>query len=259
VVDLPPVRPWSTLLERLDLLLVPLRPSFEEIYAACATWLSVMEGVRAGEPALRVRPWLLPVGWTSAARAAWIMEGMRSSMAAASGDDGPFPDIVPWNVPRLLPRTLDALSDPELIEHTAPLHAVVVALTKVATRLAADPAVTPEAANALLADLHGGVPDSAGDQRDLPQRLADLAEDKRDILAHQGPSAAELDASPLLDDWREVMEFHVVLEGRVKDHPELGDRRIRTSALYHMDEKRGYARTLSRYYRLGRRFGERAQ
>jgi hypothetical protein len=48
----------------------------------------------------------------------------------------------------------------------------------------------------------------------------------------------------------------LALVGRVEGHPVLGSRWIRTSQLHHFDELRSFARTLSRYYRLGRRRDE---
>lgn len=72
-----------------------------------------------------------------------------------------------------------------------------------------------------------------------------------------GPVAGELDDAPLLVDWN--FDTHprlggAVLRGRVYGHPNYENgSRIMTSHLAVIDEADGaWARTLSRYYRLGR-------
>lgn len=46
----------------------------------------------------------------------------------------------------------------------------------------------------------------------------------------------------------------IFLTGRVTGHPLLGDTRIRTSALVHVSSDQIWARTLSRWYKLGSAF-----
>ena len=73
-----------------------------------------------------------------------------------------------------------------------------------------------------------------------------------------GPEAGELHAAPFLSDW--AFDAHPrlggpVLRGRVYGHPDIEDgSRITTSHLAAIDGAGAeWARTMSRYYRLGRR------
>ncbi|WP_342462672.1 DUF6634 family protein [Methylobacterium sp. 092160098-2] len=76
-----------------------------------------------------------------------------------------------------------------------------------------------------------------------------------------GPSPADLDAAPFLQDWSLCRHPDVggcVLTGRVFGHPAIVDgTRIHTSHVAVLDEEGGrWARTISRYYLLGRPEGE---
>lgn len=65
--------------------------------------------------------------------------------------------------------------------------------------------------------------------------------------------APTLDEAPRLDHWRLAHRSVPMLMGRVHGHPILGNhRQIHTSQLYAMDPEAGWARTPSRYYRLGK-------
>lgn len=75
------------------------------------------------------------------------------------------------------------------------------------------------------------------------------------LSAGAAPDRHELAAAPLLDGWRRTLVPAVepALFGRVVDHPRLqGRRQIVTSRLLAIDVDAGFARTLSRFYRLGR-------
>lgn len=75
------------------------------------------------------------------------------------------------------------------------------------------------------------------------------------LTAGAAPDRHELAAAPLLDSWRRTLVPAVepALYGRVADHPRLrGRRQVVTSRLLAIDVDAGWARTLSRYYRLGR-------
>nr|WP_147407682.1 DUF6634 family protein [Pseudooceanicola algae] len=68
------------------------------------------------------------------------------------------------------------------------------------------------------------------------------------------PDRSELEA-PFLDNWTAAMRGReVFLVGSVTGHPVLGDRRIQTSTLIHLSPDREWARTLSRWYKLGPAF-----
>ncbi|MDF3605792.1 ATP-dependent Lon protease [Paracoccus sp. DMF-8] len=69
-----------------------------------------------------------------------------------------------------------------------------------------------------------------------------------------GPSEANLAQAPVLSGWKAAMspDGHVMLWGEVTDHPLLGNASIHTSQLIAIDPEIGWARTASRWYRLGR-------
>ncbi|WP_323715872.1 DUF6634 family protein [Paracoccus aminovorans] len=72
--------------------------------------------------------------------------------------------------------------------------------------------------------------------------------------AEAGPSEADLAQAPVLSDWKAAISpgGHVMLWGEVTDHPLLGTTSITTSQLIAIDAEAGWARTASRWYRLGR-------
>lgn len=71
--------------------------------------------------------------------------------------------------------------------------------------------------------------------------------------APSAPSAEELAAAPLLENWLivGVSDAHAIMLGDVAGHPELGSEEITTSHLMLLDPERKYMRTTSRWYRLG--------
>lgn len=71
------------------------------------------------------------------------------------------------------------------------------------------------------------------------------------------PGAADLAAAPLLTGWAvQPMPGGLFrLVGFVSGHPLLQDGCITTSAILAADEQAGWARTVSRYYRLGPKLG----
>lgn len=69
------------------------------------------------------------------------------------------------------------------------------------------------------------------------------------------PKDSDLAGAPLIEDWVFAhVDGAIVLVGRVTGHPILKSAKLkRTSALLAIDEKAGWARTYSRFYRLGLR------
>ncbi|MDF3608352.1 ATP-dependent Lon protease [Paracoccus sp. DMF-8] len=69
-----------------------------------------------------------------------------------------------------------------------------------------------------------------------------------------GPTEEDLAQAPILSDWKAAISpgGHVMLWGEVTDHPLLGNASIHTSQLIAIDPAAGWARTASRWYRLGR-------
>ena len=92
----------------------------------------------------------------------------------------------------------------------------------------------------------------AGKPHQLAVDAARLAADIERIAGGVAPTEPDLEAAPLLDGWRPGVVWHEVLLGTVVDHPRLGTKpTITTSQLFCLDLERGWARTWSRFYRLG--------
>jgi hypothetical protein len=87
---------------------------------------------------------------------------------------------------------------------------------------------------------------------DLTARLRALADDLDRIAQGTAPTAADLAHAPLLVDWRFMLTWAgVSLVGFVAGHPLRGSRHIATSPVWVLDPALRWARTLSRFYRLG--------
>ncbi|MGV7030531.1 DUF6634 family protein [Methylobacterium symbioticum] len=92
----------------------------------------------------------------------------------------------------------------------------------------------------------------------IARRHSALAEDLGRIARGEHPMGHILRDAPELSDWSVVLFPIPHMLGIVVGHPEIGDGRIcRTSELVTFDPVSGYARTFSRFYRLGPRRPER--
>ena len=91
--------------------------------------------------------------------------------------------------------------------------------------------------------------------REIAQRIHDLSRDLKLIEQLQAPSIFDIASAPVIDDWRIGRRLEVDLTGVVSGHPEVGPGPVVTSGLYYLDPIAGYARTLSRWYKLGNRKG----
>ena len=87
--------------------------------------------------------------------------------------------------------------------------------------------------------------------RDIARYEALLA-DLRNIAARRLPTEIDLETAPLLDFWE--MDTAPVV-GVVHGHPLLQGLVIRTTDIQVFAPELGWARTLSRFYRLGRPVG----
>jgi hypothetical protein len=82
------------------------------------------------------------------------------------------------------------------------------------------------------------------------QRLTD---DLDLLVGHGRPTDADLAGAPVIDLWRPAIRQCSTLIGLVTGHPLIGNGRpTLTSHLFAIDAEAGWARTWSRYYRLGR-------
>lgn len=81
--------------------------------------------------------------------------------------------------------------------------------------------------------------------------LRSLADDIERLSMFR-PTAEEIKSAPLISNWRLGKRGVPCLLGRVHEHPVLGDREaVTTSELIALDASVGWARTASRFYRLG--------
>lgn len=89
----------------------------------------------------------------------------------------------------------------------------------------------------------------------LPEHLRDRGAAHLSVIAvaEAGPTVADLTNAPYLEHWMAMREFtgRLVLFGDVSGHPLLRNTGIVTSQLFGIDSRAGWARTLSRCYRLG--------
>lgn len=78
------------------------------------------------------------------------------------------------------------------------------------------------------------------------------------VDVEKGPPSSDLELAPQIDFWRPVLVASTVpcLFGFVTGHPRLGIGPTRTSWLIGIDANAGWARTLSRFYRLGVPFSD---
>ncbi|MDU0342064.1 DUF6634 family protein [Bosea rubneri] len=85
------------------------------------------------------------------------------------------------------------------------------------------------------------------------ERLTRLVADLKLFCATKAPASAELATAPMLDRWLVTSRPAYCLVGEVSGHPLLAGsgRRVVTSDLVVIDGERGWARTRSRWYRLG--------
>jgi hypothetical protein len=86
----------------------------------------------------------------------------------------------------------------------------------------------------------------------LEGSLTSLLRDVRYLRTGGMPRPADLSAAPVIDQWSYGLVPARCIVGSVRGHPILGNSaRIHTSELILIDPEHGWARTWSRYYRLG--------
>jgi len=87
---------------------------------------------------------------------------------------------------------------------------------------------------------------------DLGRRLRALADDCDRFERGRAVAAVMLQKAPLLTDWVPALTPQgVQLIGQVTGHPLLGDCAAAATPLWFADPDGGWARSLSRFYRLG--------
>jgi len=83
------------------------------------------------------------------------------------------------------------------------------------------------------------------------RRIRAMCDDIDAVLAGLSPSEEMLAQAPLLEEWRLVPDQSTRLSGRVLGHPTIRSGPLVSSQVYMLDPGRRWARTLSRFYRLG--------
>jgi hypothetical protein len=87
---------------------------------------------------------------------------------------------------------------------------------------------------------------------DLGRRLRALTDDCDRVERGRPVPPVVLQKAPLLTDWVPALtQQGVQLIGRVRGHPPLGDCAAATTPLWFADPDGAWARSLSRFYRLG--------
>src|ERR1700732_925503 len=91
----------------------------------------------------------------------------------------------------------------------------------------------------------------------LCRELEQLTHDLQCLKSVQSPTEEILHASPLLDEWSFGFTPSPCLIGTLYGHPMLGNcRSVHTSELVLIDPGRRWARTWSKFYRLGSQMRE---
>jgi len=105
----------------------------------------------------------------------------------------------------------------------------------------------------MVVQLKRGIGQSPAFDR-LLSKLDALVVDMKALRDGQSPVELGGDNAPLLDRWTPRLGNNVFLVGLSTGHPKLSgeDRLISTSELFLVSEDQVWARTLSRWYRLGR-------
>ena len=94
--------------------------------------------------------------------------------------------------------------------------------------------------------------DVAGDFLGDLARVEGLAHDLALLFDGYRPDEVDLESAPILDQWSLALAPTPRLLGRPHGHPYCRGPRSITSPVFVLAPDLGWARTLSRYYRLGR-------
>jgi hypothetical protein len=86
----------------------------------------------------------------------------------------------------------------------------------------------------------------------LERSLTRLLSDIQDFRAGEMLCPETLSDAPVIDQWSYGLVQARCIVGSIREHPILGKQaRVHTSQLVFIDPENGWARTWSRYYRLG--------
>lgn len=91
------------------------------------------------------------------------------------------------------------------------------------------------------------------------RKLDLLSRDLADIRSGSGPTSESMAEMPLLDQWDIRFIECPILVGQVSGHPKVIDGPIMTTDLWLIHSHLKWARTYSRFYRLGEFVGDKTQ
>jgi hypothetical protein len=248
VFDVPPLPAGEAakLLGAFDLVLMPVHPDPADLGAA-RHFLEELDRIEPGWKAVPPR-WVVHVDPVQSMRGSLslvdaLVKGWRSQSMP--------PLVLPWTVPYLGRPDLRALGAGAPVTGSLAAACRILAIT--ATELVAAPQEI-----LLPRVLEERLPDDLkarfrGEDRSLAEKLQGLAFDVAAIRGGEGPMPTDLLGAPVLDDWSLEPFQAQLLAGTARGHPRLGSGPVRTSMAVLVDENEGWGRTLSRYYRLGRK------
>ncbi|TXN25056.1 DUF6634 family protein [Methylobacterium sp. WL9] len=248
VLDLPAAcLAYPDVLDRIEVPVVVVGPTPFDEHAA-AFLLYTLAGNPVAEGVKQPWPWLLGCGRADALASSTFERAMGSIACGM--------DIA--RTPRVLPVTLPTLSRAEalrIIVGDRSARTLAVGLPLLASLRAArekPDAFSIDAGSLASAFSADADPGKTAHRRDVGDRLRDLADALQAIEDYDSPTQIELDCAPRIEDWKSAGREVRVVTGRVYGHPNIADGRpIVTSDLYASDGA-SWARTLSRYYRLGK-------
>jgi len=96
--------------------------------------------------------------------------------------------------------------------------------------------------------------DRGGPNRDIMREIEKteaLLNDLKRFGNKQFPIARELEEAPLIDNYKIDIMYRPALVGQAYNHPRLGHTTVQTTELWAIAPTLGWARTWSRFYRLG--------
>lgn len=96
--------------------------------------------------------------------------------------------------------------------------------------------------------------DRDGPRRDIKREIEKteaLLTDLKRFANREFPTSRELEGAPLIDDYKIDIMYRPALIGQAYNHPRLGITSVQTTELWAIAPTLGWARTWSRFYRLG--------
>lgn len=247
VLDLPARCLADTeLRRRIDVPVMVVGPSpLDEHMAAFA-----LPGIESGVTGIPDGPppvWLLGCGRAGGTAAAGAFAVAMRRLAVAEGS--PAWRVLPVAVPSLSRLEATRVTEGDRTARTLEAGLPLLAALRIVSGAPRADAVNPRAyAEALVRNFTAA---RQPDRREAGERLRDLADELQGIADGAKPDGDDLAEAPRLEGWRTRTREVRILTGRAYGHPDIPDgRRITTSDLYASDGAT-WARTMSRYWRLG--------